>query len=79
MIQKVSDDEPGYRSVEANEDLLLHSPMVAFVKWEAVPGGEELLPHWHLSPDSPAVRDKVEFLLREPVKDPHTEVEVVPP
>jgi len=79
IVLRVRDDEPGYQSVRANEDWLLHNPSVAFIKWEAEPGSPELTAHWHISPDSDAVRDKVEFLLRQPAKDPHTEVEVIEP
>jgi hypothetical protein len=79
IVLRVRDDEPGYTSVRANEDWLLHNPSVAFIKWEAEPGSPELTAHWHISPDSDAVRDKVEFLLRQPAKDPHTEVEVIEP
>ena len=76
---RVSDDEPGYRSVELNEDRLLHEPFIAFVKWQAVPDSTELIAHWHLSPDSEAVRDKIDYVLRRPPPAPHTEVEVVEP
>lgn len=74
---RVSDDEPGHRSVELNEDRLLHEPFIAFIKWEADPASSEPNAHWHLSPDSEAVRDKIEWVLRRPPPDPHTEVEVV--
>lgn len=76
---RVADDDPGYRSVEANEDRLLHDPFIAFVKWEADPESPELIAHWHLSPDSDAVREKIDYVLRRPASDPHTEVEVVEP
>jgi len=79
IVVRVRDDEPGYESVRANEDWLLHNSSVAFIKWETDPGSPELTAHWHISPDSDAVRDKIEFLLRQPAKDPHTEVEVVKP
>ena len=79
IVLRVRDDEPGYQSVRVNEDWLLHKPSVVFVKWEADPGSPDLTAHWHVSPDSAAVRDKIEFLLRQPVRDPHTEVEVVEP
>jgi hypothetical protein len=76
---RVADDEPGYRSVEVNEDRLLHDAFIAFVKWEAEPGSSELIAHWHLSPDSPAVREKIDYVLRRPATEPQTEVEVVEP
>jgi len=79
IVLRVRDDQIGYQSVRVNEDRLLHSPFVAFIKWEAVTGSPELIAHWHLSPDSAAVRDKIEFFLRQPVRDSHTEVEVVEP
>ena len=79
LVLRVQDDEPGYHTVRVNEDRLLHDPFVAFIKWEADPESSELIAHWHLSPDSDAVRDKVDFFLRQPVRDPHTEVEVVEP
>ncbi len=76
---RVRDDEPGYPSVRVNEDRLLHNPLVAFVKWEDGPESSERIAHWHLSPDSDAVRDKIAFFLRQPARDTHTEVEVVEP
>jgi len=76
---RVSDSEPGYRSVAVNEDRLLADSFVAFVKWEADPGSPKPIAHWHLSPDSGAVRDKIDYVLRRPAPDPHTEVEVVEP
>jgi len=79
IVLRVQDDEPGYRSVRANEEWLLHRPSVAFIKWKTDSGSPEPIARWHLSPDSPAVRDKIDFLLRQPAKDPHTEVEVLEP
>ena len=76
---RVTDDEPGYRSVEVNEDRLLHDSFIAFVKWEADPASSEPIAHWHLSPDSEAVRRKIDYVLRRPAPDPSTEVEVVEP
>ena len=76
---RVQNDEPGYHTVRVNEDRLLLDPFVAFVKWEVTTGSPEQVAHWHLSPDSAAVRDKIDFLLRQPVRDARTEVEVVEP
>jgi len=76
---RVTDEEPGHRSVEMNEDRLLSDSFIAFVKWEADPESSGLVAHWHLSPDSEAVRDKIGYVLRRPAPDPHTEVEVVGP
>jgi len=63
---RVRDDESGYQSIRVNEDRLLSHPWVAFVKWERGSKSAEPIAHWHLSPDSAAVRDKVDFLLRNP-------------
>ena len=79
LVLRVRDDEPGYQSVRVNEDWILHNSSIAFIKWESRPESPELTAHWHLSPDSAAVRDKIEFLLRQPAKDPHTDVEVLEP
>ncbi len=79
LVLRVRDDEPGYRSVRVNEDWLLRNSCVAFIKWEADSESPELTAHWHLSPDSPAVRDKIDFFLRQPARDAHTEVEVIEP
>lgn len=79
LVLRVSDDEPGHRSVEVNEDRLLHDSFIAFIKWEAQPDAPELIAHWHLSPDSEAVRTKIDYFLRRPPPDPHTDVEVVEP
>jgi hypothetical protein len=79
LVLRVADEEPGYQTVRVNEDRLLHDPFVAFIKWEADPESSEPTAHWHLSPDSGAVRDKIDFLLRRPTRDTRTEVEVVEP
>jgi hypothetical protein len=79
LVLRVRDDEPGYRTVEDSEDQILHEGFIAFVKWEAREGADALVPHWHLSPDSPAVRAKIEHGLRRPGPDPNTQVEVVAP
>jgi hypothetical protein len=69
IVLGVRDDEPGYESVRVNEDRLLHEPFVAFIKWESDPELPELVPHWHLSPDSDAVRDKIDYFLRQPAME----------
>ena len=79
ILLQVSDQEPGYRSVEDNEDRLLHDGFIAFIKWEAQQGSDGPHAHWHLSPDSLAVRRKIEHVLRLPAPDPNTQVEVVGP
>jgi len=76
---RVADDEPGYRSVEANEDRLLHDPFIVFIKWEVERGSSTPTARWHLSPDSELVRDKIDHVLHQPAPDPHTKVEVVEP
>lgn len=69
---RVADEEPGYRSIQRNEDRLLRESFIAFVKWEAVQGASAPVARWHLSPDSTGVRDKIEYVLRRPASDPHT-------
>jgi hypothetical protein len=76
---RVADDEPGYHGVEANEDRLLHDPFIVFIKWEADRASSTPIAHWHLSPDSEAVRDQIDHVLHHPAPDPHTKVEVVEP
>lgn len=75
FVLRVRDDEPGYQSVRVNEDRLLHNAFVAFIKWESDPGAADRVAHWHFSPDSDAVRDKVEYLIRRPAVDANAEVE----
>lgn len=79
LVLRVRDDEPGHPTVEDSEDQILHEGFIAFVKWEDREGANERIPHWHLSPDSPAVRAKIEHGLRRPDSDPNTQVEVVAP
>lgn len=79
LILRVRDDEPGFRSVRVNEDRLLRDSFVAFVKWQRDPESERFMPRWHLSPDSPAVRDKVAFFSSPPPGDDQTQVEVLAP
>ncbi len=77
LVLRVGDDEPGYESVLVNEDRLLHNPFVVFIKWAADPESGELIAHWHLSPDSDGVREKIDYVLAHPMKDARTAVEVV--
>ena len=63
--------------MRVHEDRILENQLVAFIKWEVDPASPELIAHWHLSPDSDAVQDKIDFFLRQPARDSHTEVEVV--
>lgn len=79
MVLRVGDDESGYQSIRIHEDSLLRRPWIAFVKWEADPKSSDLIAHWHLSPDSLAVRNKIEFFLRHRVKNPRAEIELVEP
>ena len=79
IVLRVRDGERGYRSVQAYEDRLLGSSFVVFVKWMRDPDSGSAVPRWHLSPDSPHVRDKVTFFLQVPKGDARTSVQVVPP
>ncbi|MGB3049531.1 MAG: hypothetical protein WBB42_00945 [Polyangiales bacterium] len=79
LLLRVGDDEPGYDTVRVNEDRLLGGPFVVFLKWAADPESSKPIAHWHLSPDSDAVREKIDYVLRHPMKDVRPEVEVVEP
>ena len=52
----------GVASVEGNEARLLESRFVLFVKYYQDESGR-VLPHWHLSPGSDAVIQRVEYLI----------------
>lgn len=54
--------EPGYPSVKSNEARLLHATYILFVKWSKDEDGQ-LIPHWHLSPDSEQVTSTVQSRL----------------
>jgi len=75
LVLIVHDDEPGYASVKANEDRLLRNSFLAFLKWENRPQRSESIPRWHLSPDSDAAREKVDYLLGRPVSVPNAAAE----
>ena len=77
VVVRVTDAEPGYRTVEVNEDRLLHGSFIAFIKWEIRPDSTDLIPHWHISVDSEPVREQIGTLLRRSGFDPGTEVEVI--
>ncbi|MEM9731195.1 MAG: hypothetical protein AAF997_21655 [Myxococcota bacterium] len=79
LVLRVNDQEPGFQSVAIHEDRLLGGSFVAFVKWQKDPSSKEEVPRWHLSPNTPAVQDKVRFFLNPPPSDGRTEVEVVAP
>lgn len=73
LILRVEDQQPGYRTVQVNEDRLLRDPFIAFVKWEPRTGSSEApVSHWHLSPASQAAREQVKRLLREPTRNDRT-------
>ena len=67
---KVVDDQRGYQTVRMNEDRLLDGSFVAFVKWGLDPDSSDPVAHWHLSPNSDQVREKVDFVLRQPHSEP---------
>ena len=69
LTLRVSDGERGYDSVRVNEDRLLENPFVVFVKWEGDPETGELIAHWHFSPDTDEVREKVNYSLRQPAQE----------
>jgi hypothetical protein len=71
LVLIVHDDQPGYESVKSNEDRLLRDSFVAFLKWENQAGDSERIAHWHLSPDSDAVREQIDYLLGRPASDPN--------
>jgi hypothetical protein len=79
LVLRAHDDEPGFRSVRVNEDRLLRDSFVAFIRWKNDPESEQIVPRWHLSPDTPAVRDKVAFFLNPSSGDSRTQVEVLEP
>ena len=70
LALRVSDEERGYRTVQVNEDRLLEESFIAFIKWESDPTSPDLIAHWHLSPDSDAVREKVKYWLRHRPPEP---------
>ena len=74
LILRVEDQQPGYRTVQANEERLLRDPFIAFIKWETETGSSEApVSRWHLSPASEEARQQVERLLREPVRNGSSE------
>ena len=77
LVLRVGEEEGGYETVQVNEDRLLHNPFVAFVKWEADRDSGDLIAHWHLSPDSDEVRDKVDYSLRQPAQQTQAQVQSV--
>lgn len=79
MVLRVNDQQPGFQSVSMYEDRLLGGSFVAFVKWQEDAESRQSIPRWHLSPNSPAVQDKVRFFSNPPPPDGRTEVEVVAP
>lgn len=66
LVLRVADREPGYQTVQANEDRLLRDTFIAFVKWEPDSGDGEPVSHWHLSPASDAAREQVRIALQKP-------------
>lgn len=78
LMLRVDADQPGYHTVQTNEDLLLRDPFIAFVKWEPHSADAEAVNHWHLSPATNAAREQIEILLRQPARG-HTTTEVQKP
>ncbi|MGD8316128.1 MAG: hypothetical protein PVH21_09820 [Myxococcales bacterium] len=79
MVLRVEADQPGYRTVQKHEDLLLRNAFIAFVKWEPHSADAEPVNHWHLSPASNVALDQVQLVLSKPAADGQTKIEAQKP
>jgi len=58
-----TEDEAGFRTVAGNDHRLLQQPFVAFLKWERATPEATPIPHFHLSPATDPVSQRVAYLL----------------
>lgn len=70
----VRDGQPGYETVDGNQRRILDERFVVFVKWYEN-DNELISAHWHLSPASDVIVDRVrELLLRRESSKPQVRV-----
>lgn len=62
VVLPVHEAQSGFASVEGNERRILDRTFVAYVKWYEADDGS-ILPHWHLSPATPAIVKRTEELV----------------
>jgi hypothetical protein len=58
-------------SVDENERRLLNADLIVYAKWYQNEDGQ-VLPHWHLSPNSEGVRRRTQFLIQRRRDVPET-------
>lgn len=68
----VHQGDPGYSSVEGNEQRILHQPLVVYIKWYEV-AEDDVRPHWHLSPASEGVLTRTRDLVARRIEGPSDE------
>jgi hypothetical protein len=64
-----TEGEGGYVSVDRNQTRLLSTDFVLFIKWYQAEDGT-IAAHWHLSPATPAVVQRITFLVDRRVAVP---------
>jgi hypothetical protein len=58
----VAEGQGGFATIEGNDRRILNEEFLAFLKWYRTEAGE-IAPHWHLSPASEPIVDRVEYLI----------------
>lgn len=57
----VEEGQPGFATVQGNDQRILNQPFVAYVKWYRTQDGD-VKPHWHLAPATPTVVEQTQSL-----------------
>ncbi len=63
LVLSAREGDPGYAAVRQNEQRVLSSPLLLFLKWERPEGASAPVARWHLSPATEQVSARAEYLL----------------
>jgi len=61
LVLPVREGQPGFVSVEGHDQRILNHQFVLYTKWY-LNEIDEIAPHWHLSPATPAIVRRTEYL-----------------
>lgn len=74
---RVEEVARGFRTIRQAEDQLMERPYILYAKWQQNVETGELRLRWHLSLDTPQVREKARTALRRNTNAPDLAVEVL--
>lgn len=63
LVLSAREGDAGFAAVRQNEQRVLSSPLLLFLKWERPDGASTPVARWHLSPATEQVSSRAEYLL----------------